>query len=207
MESAVVEIPTVIGQAFEGGFYAGCLRVQRDYFILICSPRSDGDYDDSPWNGSTKVVAGAMSYCDGMANTAAMAKAGSDLAKWATNLNIGGFDDWYLPSRDELELLYRAFKPTKQKNWVYRNGDNPSSLPAGYPYTEAAPGQTSIEAFRAGKAKAFEDTWYWSSTQSASDSDYAWCQDFGNGYQDDYHKDGTLRARAVRRLKFSPSSI
>lgn len=207
METAVMEIPATIGQVFEGGFYAGCIRVQHDYFILICSPKAEGDHDDSPWNDSTKMVADATSYCDGVANTLAMAKAGSDLAKWATGLRIAGFDDWYLPSRDELELLYRAFKPTKQKNWVFRNGDNPSSLPAGYPYTETAPGQSSIEAFRAGKAEAFEDGWYWSSTQFASSSGFAWSQHFYGGGQGYYHKSNPLRARAVRRLKFNPSSI
>ena len=46
----------------------------------------------------------------------------------------------------------------------------------------------------------FDGAWYWTSTQHTSDSDSAWCQDFGDGLQYDYHKDGRLRARAVRRL-------
>ena len=45
----------------------------------------------------------------------------------------------------------------------------------------------------------FEDRWYWSGTQHASDSDYAWCQYFGNGYQYVSRKGDELRARAVRR--------
>ena len=45
----------------------------------------------------------------------------------------------------------------------------------------------------------FKEDWYWSNTQPASYSDYAWFQDFNNGYQNYYHKHNTLRARAVRR--------
>ena len=46
----------------------------------------------------------------------------------------------------------------------------------------------------------FRKNWYWSNTQHASYSDYAWFQSFLNGYQDISHEDITRRARAVRRL-------
>lgn len=46
----------------------------------------------------------------------------------------------------------------------------------------------------------FKKDWYWSCEQHASVSDFAWCQDFDNGYQDYYDITSTLRARAVRRL-------
>jgi Protein of unknown function (DUF1566) len=48
--------------------------------------------------------------------------------------------------------------------------------------------------------KVFGRAWYWSSTQYASDDDYAWCQNFTSGYQSLNHEDNELRARAVRRL-------
>lgn len=47
---------------------------------------------------------------------------------------------------------------------------------------------------------AFEPDYYWSNTQHASDSDYAWYQSFGYGYQLSHHTLYELRARAVRRL-------
>lgn len=46
----------------------------------------------------------------------------------------------------------------------------------------------------------FKPRWYWSNTQHASHSHYAWSQDFFNGRQYDNYKDDELRARAVRRL-------
>lgn len=49
----------------------------------------------------------------------------------------------------------------------------------------------------------FEEDWYWSNEQHASDSAYAWCQTFNYGAQSNYHKLNELRARAVRRVGVS----
>jgi len=46
----------------------------------------------------------------------------------------------------------------------------------------------------------FKKDWYWSSTPSVGFASYAWYQNFFNGTQDYGHKDGKVRARAVRRL-------
>jgi hypothetical protein len=86
-----------------------------------------------------------------------MAEAGSPLAQWARGLDINGNTDWCIPARDVLELGYRHLKPTTYENSCsFRDGDNPSSIPAGYPYTEQLPAQTAAEAFREGGAEAFE---------------------------------------------------
>ncbi len=200
MDTITTEIPTVAGTPFAGGFFAGNLLVAGVAYALIVAPRGEGEHDEAKWNKNLKPVDGAKSFFDGQANTAAMAKAGSALAKWAQDLRIGGHADWYLPSRDELEILYRAFKPTTEENYCWR-GDNPSSIPVGYAYSREEPAQTAVEIFRDGKDEAFEDTWYWSSTQYAGGVAFAWSQGFDDGNQSDFRKDGELRARAVRRLK------
>ncbi len=46
----------------------------------------------------------------------------------------------------------------------------------------------------------FEEAWYWSNTQHASTSSYAWCQVFSHGDQFNWTKDDERCARAVRRL-------
>lgn len=46
----------------------------------------------------------------------------------------------------------------------------------------------------------FVEEAYWTREQHAAYSDYAWCQDFSNGYQLNYTILSKLRARAVRRL-------
>lgn len=46
----------------------------------------------------------------------------------------------------------------------------------------------------------FEERYYWSCEQHAGNSDCAWYQFFGGGYQGGNHKSYVGRARAVRRL-------
>src|SRR5438105_1674422 len=114
----------ILGAPLRGGFYAGCLQIAGELHALIVAPKAQGDLDRAAWQAKATDVAGATSFCDGAANTAAMVAAECPLAIAAANLAIGDFTDWYLPSRDELELLYRAFKPTTETNYVYRYGDN-----------------------------------------------------------------------------------
>lgn len=169
-----VEVPA-IGSSFEGGFFAGQININGEQFGLIVSPKADGDHDDIEWNASSSMVEGAKSFNDGAANTEAMAAAGSELAKWARGLEIGGFNDWYVPSQDELEVIYRNLKPTSETNSLYaRSGINVST--GTYPYTREVPPQTPAENFRSGGDHALNDEWYWSSTQSALHSGWAWAQ-------------------------------
>ena len=92
------EIPTIPGTEFGGGFYAGRFFIGNDTYALIVAPKVLGETEKMPWNNSYDTVTGALSYADGLANTRAMAEAGSELAKKILDLRIGGFDDWHLPS-------------------------------------------------------------------------------------------------------------
>jgi hypothetical protein len=201
MDTATTEIPTVSGTPFAGGFFVARFLVGTEIYALVAAPKAEGEHEESEWGPTRPAIAVSdRNYFDGFANTRAMADAGSELAKWAQGLRIGGFDDWYIPSRDELELCYRAFKPGTEENFC-GSGDNPSAMSTPWPYSLTTPAQTNIEAFKAGGAEAFEETWYWTSTQYAGDESFAWYQTFGNGYQYDFRKDFELRARAVRRVK------
>ncbi|MCY1360080.1 hypothetical protein D9M68_580380 [compost metagenome] len=191
-----------IGTALEGGYYAGLLTLQGETYALIVSPKAQGELEEAKWGEYGQDLAGARSYNDGLANTQAMAEAGSDLARWMLGLEISGFTDWYLPSRDELEVVYRNLKPTSADNYGWRAGENPSSVPPSHPYTADTPKQTQVQAFADGGAEAFEEAWYWASTQS---SPYvAWIQHFDGGDQDYGRKALETRARAVRRFRVTP---
>ena len=199
MSEALAKTTTalVIGAAMEGGYFAGVINVAGTHYGLVLSPNA-GDLDPLPWGEFGQDI-GASSCCDGMANTVAMAEAGSELAKAIQNLEINGFDDWYLPARDEQEMLYRQFKPQDRDNAAtFRDGDNPSSVPAGYPYTAALPVQTTDAAFQEGGDQAFQPRFYWSSTQYSAN--LAWHQDFDDGGQTSDLKFNALRGRAVRRF-------
>jgi hypothetical protein len=197
---AGIAIATAFGTILEGGFYAGRVRLTDGEYAIIVAPKAAGEHKATPWNKSLKSVAGAMSFFDGLANTKAMADAGSKVAQWALDLSIGGFKDWYVPSRDELELCYRNLKPGTEENWCYR-GDNPSSVPPGYAYMPEVPAQTEVEVFRDGGTEAFTEEWYWSSTQFAGSEVYAWFQVFGYGSQSNSREVNHYRVRAVRRVK------
>lgn len=200
MDTNSIQIPTDPHTPFAGGFFVGRILVAAMPYAVIVAPKAEGEHKAGKWNKTRKSVTGAESFFDGHANTLAMAEAGSPLAKWALDLRIGGFSDWYIPSRDEQELCYRRLNPNTRNGAYFRDGDNPSSVPVGYPYTETSPGQTLIEAFRRGESEAFEPAYYWASTQYAPDPVYAWMQVFGNGNQDYGNKVNVYWARAVRRL-------
>lgn len=102
-----------IGAAFEGGFFAGRFFIGDQAHALIVSPKAKGELQPMPWSNSMVMVPGAISYCDGIANTNAMAKVGSPLAKQLLDLSIGGFEDWYLPSRLESLLLFHELRAIK----------------------------------------------------------------------------------------------
>ena len=201
MKSSPEEITPILGTAMGGGYYAGRILIDGQAYALIVAPKAEGEREDIEWIDNLKSVPDANSYHDGMANTRAMAVAGSQLAQWARDLRIAGADDWYLPSQDELEIIYRNLKPGTRQNYCYaRSGINLSAVTPTRPYTPEHPVQTCAEAFQLGAPEAFELGWYWSSTQHAADSDSAWAQFFHHGLQDGISASYQFRARSVRRL-------
>lgn len=196
---AMAELPA-INAPLGGGYYDGIIRIDGQLYAQVTAG-IEGEVT-GVWLNAYDEVPGARSYCDGRANTAAMLEVGSPLAKMVQTLNeqgLNGASDWHIPARDQQELQYRTKKPTAQENYCsFRDGDNPSSVPTGYPYTGESPVQTVAEDFRAGGKHAFSAAWYWSSTQCSADC--AWYQDFDDGSQDNFGKEAEGRARVVRLI-------
>jgi len=200
LNNNVTTLPA-IGAAHLGGFYAGQIMIAGVLHGLIVAPKDLGENQRVKWLASEDRVTGADSYFDGMANTMAMAEAGSPLATWARGLDINGHADWYVPSQDELEIVYRSFKPTDDENYLYvRSGVNASAVPPTHAYSATEPAQTQVQAFAAGGEQAFEEEWYWTSTQHAAYDDCAWTQGFYDGLQSYDSMSAGRRARAVRRF-------
>lgn len=186
-----------IGQPYGGGFFSGITQENGKRYINITAGATHELV--GPWGKYGEKIEGADSFTDSLANTKAMAAAGSDLAAKVLALTIGGFTDWAIPARDVQELQYRHFKPTTEENWANsRNGDNPHSEPVGLLYSEEDPLQTVHEAFQEGGPEAFRDTWYWSSSQRSANG--AFFQYFDDGDQYNYVKSSELRVRPVRRV-------
>ena len=127
-----------------------------------------------------------------------------------------GGSEWYLPAMDELELLYRNFKPnyadnrtdTRTRNFPGSNpsGFNPSSDPTGSNYSNnpRVPEKTPALGFRETEAAAIDLERYWSTTDADEDG-RAWIQAFtssgAEGVQVAKDKDGTNNSvRPVRRV-------
>jgi len=94
--------PSYVGQSYGGGFYIGTLGG----YYLICSPVEG--VSTELWGGHGFAVTGADSLIDGYQNTLDMIADSQDhpAANFCVALTIGGFSDWYLPSKDELALFY-----------------------------------------------------------------------------------------------------
>jgi hypothetical protein len=133
-----IKIPTIPGMPYGGGFIAGQLFIGSDAYLQIISPRIDGEFEDEAWNKSIKRVDGALSYCDGLGNTRAMAKAGSKLAQCILDLRIGGHDDWHLWSRLQSLIAFgelrdvKAFQEGGAQEAIAHQGYWTSTQYAGY---------------------------------------------------------------------------
>jgi hypothetical protein len=204
-----------LGEAFEGGFFAGFISHTADgnpTHGLIVAPRATGASGtgytlttDYRWKTANTTTANTTSPFDGAANTAAMVTAGiasHPAAQFCVNLNIGGYSDWYLPARYELDIAYENFKPTTASNNTSWGINNYSVPKRTVNRTAGAPAQTSIAAFQSTGSEPFVAGGHWSSTESSAAA--AWRLFFDSGFQngdvDVTGKGFFLRVRAFRKF-------
>lgn len=126
------------------------------------------------------VVTGATSFVDGLANQN-LIKTTRNIANYPAmqacdNLTAGGYNDWYLPSIAELDLLY--------SNLVilpFADPDNPVAAYAGSGGWQAPSG---YDGPLAGSFDTTGSGWYWSSTEGNAANAYD--QSFESGNRDFY---------------------
>jgi hypothetical protein len=200
-----------IGEAFEGGFFAGLISHTADgvaTHALIVAPRATGatgtNYtltSNKAWKTTNTTTTGTTSSFDGAANTAAMVTAGianHPAAEFCVNLSIGGYSDWYLPARYELDIAYENLKPTTTSNTTLW-GINPYSVPERTANRSAGtPTQTSVLAFQSTGAEPFVAARHISSTEDSSTT--AWRLNFSDDDQDTPTKGSLSRVRAFRKV-------
>ena len=205
-------IPTRVGQKFEGGHFTGVIRVGESVYAIIVAPKNT-QVLGLPCKKTNSATANTQSVNDGWANTRSMNDPSHPAAQYCCNIAVGGYTDWYLPSRDELELCYRYLKPTADDNFVYSarqyftgnlslaNGSNSNSIPVGTEYTTTTPTETIVTIFYIGSAEAFDTIWYRTSTEYSSATSNTIVQGFYNSLQDyDLKTHTRYIVRAVRRV-------
>jgi hypothetical protein len=200
-------IPLVIGQAYQGGFYAGQFSTAgngiADYNLVVGSV-STAQFTGQ-WKNATTATAGADSVTNGIQNTADMVADGNatvyPCAHFCNNLVTGGYSDWYMPAKNELEICYFNLKPTTSINNT-GSGINLNAVPSrASTYTSGNPAQTSATDFKNTGAEDFGTiNAYWASTEATAT--YANKQTFGTGAQNTagYLKTYSYPVRAIRRV-------
>jgi hypothetical protein len=87
-------------------------------------------------------------------------------ANFCVGLSIGGFTDWYLPARYELDIAYFNLKPSTNANntsW----GTNIYAVPQrNINWTATYPAQTALTAFNTTAEAFVADVNHWSSSES-----------------------------------------
>ena len=112
------ESSPVIGNFYEGGIYAGNILVGETAYKLIMAPKLTGDLSPRQWKTTQTTTIGTTSIDDGLANTAAMDNTDHPAAYAVSALTINGYSDWYIPSKNELKLLwtYKHLYPSEELN-------------------------------------------------------------------------------------------
>lgn len=188
-----------IGAAFEGGYYAGSISHTADgvaTHALIVAPAASG-YNTTglKWQ-NTGTTTGATSVYDGASNTSSMSD--SPAKTFVDGLSIGGYSDWYLPARYELEIAYYNLKPTTQSNSTSHGGHSYAVPQRSSNYTSSDPAQTSVSAFQTGNSEAFETGYHHTSTEHSSSR--AWIILFNQGMTFDEEKGDAQKVRAFRKI-------
>jgi hypothetical protein len=226
--SFTTEAAPVAGASYGGGYYGGQINVGGTIYNLVVAPVTSGalqgQYGGStpsgiqwrtsatgPDTNAQSVEYGATAM---LANTGATfpmfnwvvsgatgPNAGTYDATNALGTGIGGYNDWYIPAKNELEILYRSLKPnTTANNTSF--GVNANAVPSATSnYTAGSPAQTTVAIFQTGGAQAFSTAdIYWSASEDSSNTTNAWPQNFYNGNQGNNIKNNGYYARAVRRV-------
>jgi hypothetical protein len=200
-----------LGQELQGGYFAGYISHTADgnpTHALIVAPRATGATGtgytlttNRQWKTANTTTVGTTSVFDGAANTAAMVTAGiadHPAANFCVDLSIGGFTDWYLPARYELDIAYFNLKPStlaNNTNW----GTNVYAVPRRDTNNTAIfPAQTTVPPFNTA-SEGFVVSNYWSSSEASATN--GWLVDFNNGlHESAATKINATRVRAFRRI-------
>ena len=200
-------ILTRIGQLAPGGRFVGINRIGNSCYMIIVSPKWSEEIKGLRLKTFVSHTPNTKSVCNGLDNTRAMDSSEHPAARFCLGLVVNGFNDYYLPSLNELELCYRNFKPNTRVNVTQpasaalpSTGINNSSIPQGRLYTPVNPCQTVVTAFCAGNSEAFESAQYWSSTEFSANTTGVFNQNFFFGFQYRNIKTFSLNVRAVRRI-------
>ena len=157
----------VIGQPYGGGYFAGYISYNEDGVAthgLVVAERQ-AEFDEVLVPGGESLT---TDKADGLANSNLLYNYSSLAAAFCLIYEKDGYNDWYLPAKNELEIAYYNLKPSTTSNHS-SSGINHNAVPRrDSNYTLFDPSQTSVPLFQTGGSQAFSiddaTNRYWSST-------------------------------------------
>jgi len=113
-----------IGDTYQGGIIFYLSGTYPNQSGLVCAQYDQGS--GVPWYSKSYVYYGTTNtgVGSGQANTRSLVdRLGNDhyAAKYCDDLVLNGYDDWFLPSRDELGLMYTNLKKNGFGNFTKLN--------------------------------------------------------------------------------------
>ncbi|SFB96840.1 Protein of unknown function [Polaromonas sp. OV174] len=164
---------SVYGAPLAGGYFGVINTVGADKYAVVQAPKEAGEHAGVLWKTSQDDSANTANNDDGLVNANAQNNAAHPLFQWARGLGIGGYTDWAPPAYNVIQAIAAKLRS----------------------------GVADSTPFKAGGAQAYEAVPYWSATQHPSTTTTAWYVDFSDGSVASTYKNGSYRARAVRRIK------
>jgi hypothetical protein len=173
---------SIYGKIYQGGYIFDLNPTTQSGKVCALTDQSNsiewtlGDYLN------TGIGESAQSNFDGAANTnaiitqttaAAANTYAAGICRLHTAIGDGGLYDWYLPSKDELNLMWLRLADSDGNNQNHGPGDP-------------------------GNLGGFRNVWYWSSTEWEFAEFMAWGVDFEKSGQTFLYKNTNASVRAVR---------
>ena len=158
-----------------------------------------------PWTDAAGAI-GAPTYpvFGWCINDSTGPNAGSSVA----GTGIGGFNDWYVPAKNELAILYFFLKRSANANST-SSGSNPNSVAPYTPNTTYGPSFPNLTTadgtggtgnFLDANVQGFQNNVYATSTEDSGSTGKAWGQDMTDGNQFSGNKNFLFSIRAIRRI-------
>jgi hypothetical protein len=116
-----------IGSKCEGGYFGGIIDNDEERYAIIVSPKDLGE-TKLQFKTTNTADSGIQSTWNGQANTLNINDDEHPAAQWCSNLNINGYTDWYLPAKDELNLIYNNFKKDFIKDFYWTSTEHTATI-------------------------------------------------------------------------------
>ena len=207
--------PVFLGQPYGGGFFAGQISSTGNgvatHNIVVCDASVGQGYknwSDVGYTGGTGITSNLTGYENSVAIVALGTGYNSTVnngAAFCRAINTGGYTDWYMPAKSELEVCYYHLKPNYTQNAVIGNVNAyaafPRSSSSGYvnPPSPQDPVVTTATNFLNGaSSQEFALGDYGSSTETSTTGNFRIT--FTTGDPTVSAKETANQVRAIRKV-------